>query len=155
MFTETPALLGKAEKHVRIILPMRSFLCTVLFLILFLPIAASAGGFPEGVASDCGKKSLSESRATSSLKGFVDPDTGEVVTYEEAREMGIVDRDGTASSPGARAAAGTVEEPASIRKTVFEGGDYVIEIKPSLREELRATVTEDGKTELKCHQQER
>lgn len=152
MFEETPALLGKAEKHVRIILPMRSFLCTALFLILFLPVGASAGGFPEGVASNCGKKSLSESRAAaSSLKGLVDPETGEVVTYEEAREMGIVDGDGTVSSPGARAAAGTVEEPASIRKTVFEGGDYVIEIKPSFQKELKATVTEDGKTELKCH----
>ena len=153
MFTETPVPLGKAEKHVRLTLPMRSFLCTALLLAFFLPIGASAGGFPEGVASDCRKKALPEDGAGNerSLKGFVDPDTGDVLTYEQARDMGIVDGDGAAPSPGARASAGTVEEPARIRKTILESGDYVIEINPSFRKELRATVSEDGKTELECH----
>lgn len=131
---------------------MRIFLYIALLLTFVLPLEASAGGLPEGVASDFGKKALSEKgTAARSLKGFVDPATGEVVTYEEARDRGILDRDGTASSPGARTSTGTVEEPARIRKTVLESGDYVIEINPSFEKELRATVSEDGKTELECH----
>ena len=129
---------------------MRSFLCTALLLTFFLPIGASAGGFPEGAASDFGNKALSEKgTAAKSLKGFVDPATGEVVTYEEARDRGILDEEDRAD--GARASAEIAEEPAEIRKTILESGDYVIEINPSFGKEIRATVSEDGETKLECH----
>lgn len=128
---------------------MRIFLYIALLLTFVLPLEVSAGGLPEGVASDFGKKALSEKgTAAKSLKGFVDPATGEVVTYEEARDRGILDEEDRAT--GARSSTGTVEEPARIRKTVLESGDYVIEINPSFEKELRATVSEDGKTELEC-----
>lgn len=132
---------------------MRNFLYIVLLLTLALPAGASAGGLPEGVASDCEKKAPSERKAGAerSLKGFVDPATGEVITYEQAREMGIVDGDGSASLSGARATAEIVEEPSEIRRTLLEGGGYVIEIKPSFRKELRAKVSKDGTTEFQCH----
>lgn len=129
----------------RITLPMRSFLCTALLLTFFLPIGASAGGFPEG-----SPRTSEKGTAAESLKGFVDPATGEVVTYEEARDRGILDEEDRAAG-GARASAEIAEEPAEIRKTILESGDYVIEINPSFGKELRATVSEDGKTKLECH----
>lgn len=132
---------------------MRNFLYIALLLTLALPTVVSAGGLLEGVASDCEKKAPSERKAgaESSLKGFIDPATGEVLTYERAREMGIVDGEGAATLSGARATAEIAEEPAEIRRTPLEGGGYVIEIKPSFRKELRAKISEDGRTEFQCH----
>ena len=133
---------------------MKNFLYIALLLTFALPAGVSAGGLPEGVASDCGEKTLPEKRAGAerSLKGFVDPATGEVLTYEQARDMGILDEDRTASSPGgAHASAEIVEEPARIRKTLLEDGGYIIEIKPSSRKELKAKISEDGRAEFQCH----
>ena len=133
---------------------MRNFLCIALLLTLALPTGVSAGGLSGGVASDCEKKAPSERKAGTErfLKGFVDPATGEVLTYEQAREMGIVDGEGAASLSGsARASTGVAEEPSEIRRVPLEGGGYAIEIKPSFRKELRARISEDGRTEFQCH----
>lgn len=132
---------------------MRNFLYITLLLTLALPTGVSAHGLLGGVASDCEKKAPSERKADveRSLKGFVDPATGEVLTYEQAREMGIVEGEGAASLSGARATAEIAEELAEIRRTPLEGGGYVIEIKPSFRKELRAKISEDGRTKFQCH----
>lgn len=134
---------------------MRNFLCIALLLTLALPTGVSAGGLSAGIASDCEKKAPSERKAGAerSLKGFVDPATGDVLTYEQAREMGIVEQEDSATSlsGSARASTGIAEEPAEIRRTPLEGGGYVIEIKPSFRKELRARISKDGRTEFQCH----
>ena len=112
--------------------------------------SASAGGPPSG----CVEKPVSENRDADrgSLKGFADPDTGEIITYEEARRTGIADYAREESSGEARATAEVVREIRLGKRVPLEGGGYIAEVvSPRPRAELKAKISAGGGTEILCH----
>lgn len=122
-------------------------------LILFSP-ATLAGGFSEVKTPDCSGEAVSQNQNTGqgSLKGFADPDTGEIITYEEARRTGIADYAREESSGEARATAEVVREIRLGRRVPLEGGGYIAEVvSPRPRAELKAKISSGGATEILCH----
>ena len=126
---------------------------------ILLPLYGCGGGdgspaSAAGSSSGCVEKPVSENRDADrgSLKGFADPDTGEIITYEEARRAGIADETREASSGEARATAEVVREIRLGRRVPLEGGGYIAEVvSPRPRAELKAKISAGGVTEILCH----
>lgn len=126
---------------------------------ILLPLYGCGGGDGDsasagGPSSGCVEKPVSENRNADrgSLKGFADPDTGEIITYEEARRAGIADHAREASSGEARATAEVVREIRLGKRVPLEGGGYIAEVvSPRPRAELKARISADGETEILCH----
>ena len=134
------------------LLSVTAVLAAILIGVAGAGMRAAASA--EGSSSGCRGKSVSENRDADrgSLRGFVDPRTGEILTHEEALDMEITGEDRRASSGEARATAEVDREIRLGRRVPLEGGGYIAEVvAPLPRAELKAKISAGGVTEILCH----
>lgn len=113
------------------------------------PVATAAEGSPSG----CTGKVVSgtEGEGRDSLKGFVSPRTGEILTYEEALEMELTAKSRTAHPGGARVTAQAVREIKLGKRIPLEGGGYIAEIESPLPYvKLKARISPGDATGFQC-----
>lgn len=113
------------------------------------PAAAAA----EGSSSGCAGKAVSGtgSDGRDSLKGFANPRTGEILTYEEALEMDLTGKSRTAHPSGARATAEAGRKIRLGRRVPLEGGGYIAEVESPLPYvKLKARISPGEATGSRC-----
>ena len=129
---------------------MKSGLLICALLICALPADASAGGLPTEASRNTSKKvgAVSEQAgaAPARVKAFIHPQTGEILTYEQWRALGIADDQAGRGEP--RNAPRELEG----RRVDLENGDYVIivDTPASGRIETKARFDENGKVHITC-----
>lgn len=130
-----------------------------LLAALVLTCAAAAGipaaAVAEGSSSGCAGKAVSETggdeHGRGSLKGFANPRTGEILTYEEALEMDLTGKSRTAHPGGARATAEAGRKIRLGRRVPLEGGGYIAEIESPLPYvKLKARISPGEATGSRC-----
>lgn len=128
-----------------------------LLAALVLTCAAVAGkpavAAAEGSSSGCAGKAVSKTAGAGhdSLKGFISPQTGEILSYEEALEMELTDKPRTANPGGARATAEIGRKIRLGRRIPLEGGGYIAEIEsPIPYVKLKARISPGEATSFQC-----
>lgn len=128
-----------------------------LLAALVLTCAAVAGkpaaAAAEGSSSGCAGKAVSGTGGDGrgSLKGFANPRTGEILTYEEALEMDLTGNPRTAHPGGARATAEAGRKIRLGRRVPLEGGGYIAEVESPLPYvKLKARISPGEATGSRC-----
>lgn len=131
-----------------------------LLVALVLTCAAAMGTPADATAesppSGCAGKAVSKTAGAGhgSLKGFVSPGTGEILSYEEALEMELAGKPRTANPGGARATAEIGRKIRLGRRVPLEGGGYIAEIESPLPYvKLKARISPGEATSFQCRGQ--